>query len=351
MRACSFTKHRLKFYNPAGTSRGILYQKDSYFIRWIKDDRTYYGECGLLSGLSIDDLPEYEEVLDAVCKDISEGKIHALNLPKFPSIQCAIDMLQLAIKTPSNDQYFQNDFYHSSAAIPINGLIWMGDTDFMKTQIDTKIGKGFRCIKMKVGAIDWENERALLNHIRNKGGSELIIRVDANGAWDDDDDTKRKLDFLGKLNVHSIEQVTRVGNHEAHMNLHKNSPVAFALDEELFQHVDTLSRAKLLDTLKVEYIVLKPSLVGGFKACDEWISLCDERNMDYWITSALESNICLNAISQYTFPHKKDHFQGLGTGSLYENNIPSPLKIVGDEMTYEKGGKWDYSILDFGDEL
>ena len=256
-------------------------------------------------------------------------------------------MLCLSTNNKDPHKYFDNDFYSKASSIPINGLIWMGTADFMKQQIDDKISKSFRCIKMKVGAIDWENERRLLQHMRNKGGSELVIRVDANGAWKDDDESKRKLDFLGEINVHSIEQVTEVGNYDAHINLHKSSPIPFALDEELFQHTDTASRAKLLDTLHVEYIVLKPSLVGGFSACDEWISLCNDRNIDYWITSALESNVCLNAISQYTFPLKKNNFQGLGTGSLYNNNISSALQITGDEMAYNQNNKWDYSILKF----
>lgn len=347
MNRCSYTKHTLSFYRPAGTSRGILYEKESYFIKWDIDGKTHYAECGLLKGLSIDDKPDYEEQLKKTCSKIENGKIDTIHLPQYPSIQCGIDMLILSHNLGISDKYFDNAFYTESASIPINGLIWMGDESFMKKQIDDKISKQFRCIKMKVGAIDWENERALLEYMRNKGGEELVIRVDANGAWKNDDETKRKLDFLGRMNVHSIEQVTEVGNYEEHIELHKNSPVAFALDEELFLHTNKKSRAELLDILQVEYIVLKPSLVGGFKACDEWISLCDERNMDYWITSALESNVCLNAISQYTYFHKKNNFQGLGTGSLYDNNIPSPLEIKGDEMIYNREKTWDYSILDF----
>ena len=347
MNRCSYTKHILKFYKPAGTSRGILYQKESFFLKWEKEEGIYYAECGLLRGLSIDDKPDYEEQLKKVCLAIENDQINHLHLPLYPSIQCGIDMLLLAYSNRKSDKYFNNDFYNRSTSIPINGLIWMGDESFMKQQIDEKISKKFRCIKMKVGAIDWQNEKALLEYMRNKGGKDLVIRVDANGAWKNNDETKRKLEILGKMNVHSIEQVTEVGNYEDHINLHRESPIAFALDEELFLHTEKKSRAKLLDTLKVEYIVLKPCLVGGFKACDEWISLCEERNIDYWITSALESNVCLNAISQYTFPHKKENFQGLGTGSLYDNNIPSPLQIIGDEMMYNNELPWDYSILDF----
>lgn len=347
MGKCTYTKHTLRFYRPAGTSRGILFEKDSYFIKWEVGDKTHLAECGLLKGLSIDDRPDYEAQLQQVCQWIEQDKLQEIHLPAFPSIQCAIDMLKTAHLNPHTDLHFKNDFYTHGASIPINGLIWMGDEKFMKEQIDDKIKKSFRCIKMKVGAIDWGQEKSLLSYMRNKGGNDLVIRVDANGAWKDDDASKRKLDTLGKLNVHSIEQVCKVGDYQAHINLHKNSPVPFALDEELFHHTNRQSRAELLDTLKVEYIVLKPSLVGGFEACDEWISLCEERNMDFWITSALESNVCLNAISQYTYAHKKDNFQGLGTGSLYENNIPSPLEIVQDEMVYRTEKNWDYSVLNW----
>ncbi len=347
MSRCRFTKHTLTFYRPAGTSRGILFEKDSYFIKWEVEGHEFIAECGILKGLSIDDRPDYEATLKEVCLQIEQGKLMKLELPDFPSIQCALDMLNLSKQNEQADLFFDNPFFRGNDSIPINGLIWMGDASFMKQQIDDKINKGFRCIKMKVGAIDWENEKSLLSYMRDKGGADLVIRVDANGAWENSDETKRKLEFLGKMKVHSIEQVTKVGDYDAHRSLHKESPIPFALDEELFRHTDKASRAALLDVLPVEYIVLKPSLVGGFKACDEWISLCKERKIDYWITSALESNVCLNAISQYTYGHKKDHFQGLGTGSLYENNVQSPLKIVGDEMVYDPAQKWDYSILDF----
>ncbi len=350
MSRCTFSSHTLKFYKPPGTSRGILFEKKSYFIKWEVDGKIYYGECGLLKGLSIDDRPDYESRLSYICSLIEQGKIETISLPDFPSIQCGVEMLQLAYKNGISDLYFDNNFYNSTDTIPINGLIWMGNPTFMKQQIDDKIAKQFRCIKMKVGAIDWEKERSLLQYMRDNGGKDLVIRVDANGAWQDDDESKRKLDFLGSINVHSIEQVTQVGNYQAHINLHKDSPIPFALDEELFHHADKKSRAKLLDTLNVEYIVLKPSLVGGFSACDEWISLCEERGMDYWITSALESNVCLNAISQYTYGHKKENYQGLGTGSLYENNINSPLQIVGDVMKYDRSLGWDYSKLNRGYE-
>ncbi len=346
MGKCSYTKYVLKFYRPAGTSRGILFEKLSYFIRWEEGDQVYWAECGLLKGLSIDDRPDYEDRLAIVCKAIENGEINSLLLPEFPSIQCGIEMLRLALQNEGTDLYFKNDFYNHQQGIPINGLIWMGDSSFMKKQIDDKIAKEFRCIKMKVGAIDWEQEKFLLQYMRDNAGDDLVIRVDANGAWDYNDDTKRKLEFLGKINVHSIEQVTEVGNHEAHISLNNFSPIPLALDEELFHHSDLKSRANLLDTLAVDYIVLKPSLVGGFTACDEWISLCNERGMDYWITSALESNVCLNAISQYTFAHKKNNFQGLGTGSLYENNIDSPLQIVDDSMKYDPNINWNYSRLE-----
>lgn len=346
IKRCHYIPHTLYFYRPAGTSRGILYEKLSYFIiAEQQDGQLFYGECGLLKGLSIDDRPDYEDTLMQVCKAIVDNKEHKIDLSLFPSIKCGVEILGQAQKNQNNGLIYENDFYHKQESIPINGLIWMGEPSFMKEQIHQKINNGFRCIKMKVGAIDWEKEKELLSEMRVAGGDDLTIRVDANGAWGWNDETKHKLDFLDSIQVHSIEQPIKPGKIDEIAALSEWSPVDIALDEELFQHTIKSERAKLLDALSVEYIVLKPSLVGGFAACDEWIELAKERNMDYWLTSALESNVALNAITQYTYMHQSQKFQGLGTGSLYENNIPSPLEIKGDEIIYNQEKSWDYSLL------
>ena len=346
MSSCRFIPHTLYFYKPAGTSRGVLYEKLSYFLEWrINEEEVYYGECGLLKGLSIDDRPEYEMVLNQVCDAVEYDSTDYLDLSAWPSIQCGLEILQNAHNNKNNSLIFDNAFYHEEASIPINGLIWMGNPDFMIEQIHQKVDFGFRCIKMKVGALNWEQEKKILQELRTAGGDDLMIRLDANGAWSFDDSTKEKIEFLHKLNVHSIEQPIAVNNHEELSNLIQWSPIDVALDEELFQIRDRDSRANLLDQINPEYLVLKPSLVGGFSVCDEWIELCKERNIKYWLTSALESNVALNAISQYAYDHAGEFYQGLGTGSLYENNIDSPLEIVDDTIHFNKALAWNYKPL------
>lgn len=342
--ACRYIPHTLFFYRPAGTSRGLLYEKLSYFLEATDDcGRKYHGECGLLKGLSIDDRPGYEDKLEETCRAVENDSATSIDLTLWPSIKCGLEMLIHEIHFQETGKIFDNDFYSNGKSIPINGLIWMGEPSFMLEQVRTKIEAGFRCIKMKVGAIDWEQEKQILTELRAAGTSSLTIRVDANGAWAWNDSTKEKMEFLHSIGVHSIEQPIAVGKHAEMQQLSEWSPIPIALDEELFHYHTQIDRAELLDKLQVEYIVLKPSLVGGFTACDGWIKLCKERNMSYWMTSALESNVALNAISQYTFPHANTFFQGLGTGSLYENNIASPLTIEGDSILYDADKRWDFS--------
>lgn len=347
IKSCRFLPYTLFFYRPAGTSRGILYEKLSYFLEATDSEGLkHYGECGLLKGLSIDDKPDYEKQLDHVCKAIVRDEEHLINLDDWPSIRCGLEILSQAQKASTSKPKDGNLFTEGKVGIPINGLIWMGEPTFMREQIVRKVEQGFRCIKMKVGAIDWKEEKALLEEMRTLGGKDLVIRVDANGAWDGSKETLRKFDTLAKIGVHSIEQPVEVGSHNDMKTLVSHGAVKVALDEELFHYKTNEQRAKLLDTLEVPYIVLKPSLVGGFEACDSWIKLCEERGIGYWITSALESNIALYSIAKYSYNHlKPGMFQGLGTGSLYENNIPSPLVIRGDEMFIDLSKGWDYQRL------
>lgn len=345
MATCNYFDYTLEFNRPAGTSRGILFKKKSYFIQYKNQSGHYYGECGLLAGLSIDDRPGYEKQLAQVCKALEKSLELEMDLSEWPSIQCGVEMIQYAVQNDSADLIFKNEFYTAGKAMPINGLIWMGDPTFMRNQIRQKIEQGFACIKMKIGAIDWEVERTILDELRVAGGKELIIRVDANGAWNWSNELKEKLDFLHSINVHSIEQPIATNQFDDLAEVCSWSPVPIALDEELFEQTDEQKRERLLDYVKPQYIVLKPSLVGGFRACDSWIGLCQKRGVGYWMTSALESNVGLNAIAQYTYEHHNNIHQGLGTGSLYENNIPSPLRIQGEHISYDKTKHWDYKQL------
>lgn len=342
IKKCEILSYTLYFHRPAGTSRGILFKKPSYFLKaTLENGQVYWGECGLLPGLSIDARSGYQEKLIETANKLVTKDIDFSDLREWPSIRFGVEMLLKQIQHKATGCVVKNGFYENEIGIAINGLIWMGDPSFMRQQIVSKVDAGFRCIKMKVGALDWQTEKDILQELRTAGGDSLTIRVDANGAWRWNDETKDKLDFLHKIGIHSIEQPIAVNQLQDLADLCVWSPINIALDEELFSHHTLEDKKKLLATVNPHFIVLKPSLVGGMASCDEWISAAKERNVDFWITSALESNIGLNAISQYTYDLAGDMYQGLGTGSLYENNIDSPLEIRKDELFYNRNRTWD----------
>lgn len=337
MFTAKFYKHTLIFKQASGTSRGILKTKDSWFIKvWFEDEPNMFGlgECGLLRGLSYDDVPNYEEKLNEVCENINNysNNFHS-SLRDFPSIRFGLEMALLDIRTLGKRTFFPSSFLDKKAGIPINGLIWMGNEAFMQQQIEAKIEAGFDCIKMKIGAINFEAEYAILKSLRNRFSKETIeIRVDANGAFSPEE-ALSKLELLSKLDIHSIEQPIKQGQFEEMANLCAKTPLAIALDEELIGVNSLAEKSTLLETIKPQYIILKPSLVGGFKASEEWIILAKKLNIDWWATSALESNIGLHAIAQWTASMHTKMYQGLGTGSLYTNNIDANLEI-------KKGHLW-----------
>lgn len=315
--------------------------KLTYYVKMEDESGTYWGECGILPGLSIDDRPDYEERLSQACNEMEKNGEVPENLERFPSIQFGLEQLYLTRKHQTPFFLFDNDFYNQKESIPINGLIWMGKEDFLRKQIHDKIDKGFHCIKLKIGALDWEVEMEVLKLIRKIGGQNLIMRVDANGAWNSYDAAMKKMEDLHTLSIHSIEQPLKVGLNKDMALLCQDSPVPIAFDEELFEHTNFTSKKTLLSQLQPQYIVLKPSLTGGFKGCDDWIKVAEELDIGYWLTSALESNIGLNAISQYTFDHNIGMHQGLGTGQLYSNNIESPLVLKGENLWYDRKLSWD----------
>ena len=342
MLKASFKKHFLKFKQPAGTSRGILNTKEAFYIILTNEHTFGIGECGLLRGLSIDDSPIYEEKLAWVCRHISMG-LEALyaELLEFPSIQIGLETAFLSLNSKDPFQIFPSVFSEGQGNISINGLIWMGDEEFMKQQIKEKLSSGFRCIKMKIGAIDFMTEIRLLRAIRKEfSASDIELRVDANGAFSSSEAIE-KLHILSELNLHSIEQPIRQGQWQEMAELCSKTPLPIALDEELIGLVSSEEKKKLLRTVQPQYIILKPSFIGGFKGSDEWISLASELDVGWWITSALESNVGLNAISQYTFTKNSKLPQGLGTGSLYTNNIPSPLEVKNGTLSYLPSVEWD----------
>ena len=341
-----YSKYNLKFKQPGGTSRGVLTEKETWFLKITdQNGNTGIGECGMFKGLSYDDRPDYESTLAWVCENIELGKNQLLNkLREFPSIQIGIETAFLSLQANDRQQLFNTDFSNGKQGIPINGLIWMGKPDFMHQQIDEKLEKGFSCLKLKIGAIDFAQELEILNSIRKRySQDELTIRVDANGAFPPAD-AMNYLEQLAALKIHSIEQPVKPEFTDDLAALCKKTPLPIALDESLIGITDVTKKQSLLQTIQPQFIILKPTLVGGFKGTDEWIEIAENLDIDWWTTSALESNIGLNAIAQYTSTKMIDKPQGLGTGSLFTNNIESPLEIRKEELWFNTDKNWDINL-------
>ena len=334
----------LHFKQPAGTSRGVYtIRKVWYIVLMDEANPTHYGmgECAPLPALSCDDVPEYEEILQETCRRLEENmKTNPENaftflkgLHAYPSIRFGVETA-LAHYQARSLQFWHTPFSKGKEGIPINGLIWMGNFDEMYHRIEEKMKAGFRCIKLKIGAIDFEKELELLAHIRKHFTPEEVeLRVDANGAFTPID-ALEKLKRLSQYQLHSIEQPIRAGQWEEMAKLCECTPLPIALDEELIGINERKRKIELLDTIRPQYIILKPSLHGGIGGSEEWIELASERNMGLWVTSALESNIGLNAIAQWTATLMPTLPQGLGTGLLFTDNINFPLHIKGDCLWY-----------------
>ncbi|MCD0465450.1 o-succinylbenzoate synthase [Flavobacterium sp. ENC] len=343
----TYHKYMLEFKRPSGTSRGIMTEKETWFIILEENGKKGIGECGILRGLSADDRDDYEEKLNWACQNIHLGETTLWeNLLEFPSIQFGLEMAFLSLKSENPYILFPSDFTDNSKSIAINGLVWMGEPSFMKAQIEEKLADGFTCIKLKIGAIDFEKELELLHFIRSHFSEEQIeIRVDANGAFLLSE-ALDKLKQLDKFQLHSIEQPIKKGSPEAMEELCKVTPFPIALDEELIGVFSLTEKEKLLQKIKPQYIILKPSFVGGFRGTQEWITLADTHNIGWWITSALESNIGLNAIAQWTFLQNSKMPQGLGTGALYTNNFDCPLEVSKGQLWYNSAKNWQSDFLD-----
>lgn len=341
----TYKKYTLQFKRPSGTSRGILTEKETWFIVIEHDGKKGIGECGILRTLSIDDRPDYEDKLRWTCENIHLGKEELWKaLLEFPSIQFGVEMAFLSLENENPFVLYPSAFTEGKKAIPINGLVWMGSPEFMKAQIEEKLEQGFTCIKLKIGAIDFQQELDLLAYIRSHFDEKTIeIRVDANGAFDSTE-ALNKLNQLHVYKLHSIEQPIKAGQIIEMSDLCQKTPFPIALDEELIGVFTYEEKVTLLDTIQPQYIILKPSLIGGIKGSLEWIRLAEERNIGWWITSALESNIGLNAIAQFTFTLNSKMPQGLGTGGLYTNNFDCPLKIEKGHLIYDFSYKWDFNL-------
>ena len=344
----TYHKYNLQFKRPSGTSRGVLTQKETWFIILETNGKKGIGECGILRGLSIDDRPDYEEKLQWTCANIHLGENQLWEaLKAFPSIQFGVEMAFRSLASENPFLLFPSEFTEGEKSIRINGLVWMGEELFMKQQIEEKLADGFRCIKLKIGAINFDKELQLLGYIRQHFTPEQVeIRVDANGAFDKTL-ALDKLNQLAGFELHSIEQPIQKNNTDSMSELCKITPIPIALDEELIGVFSLEEKEALLQKIKPQYIILKPSFIGGFRGTKEWILLAEKYHIGWWITSALESNIGLNAISQWTFLQHNLMPQGLGTGALYTNNFDCPLVVSEGQLWYKKENDWKFTFQDF----
>ena len=340
-------KRVLHFKQPAGTSRGVYTTRKIWLVHLSEGDKTGVGECAPLPDLSCDALPDetYEAKLHQFCQALCEtGEMDDDALRPYPSmrfgLETALLSLQSSLHSPlSTHLLFDTPFSRGEEGIPINGLVWMGRYDEMLQRMEEKLEKGFRCVKLKIGAIDFEQELDLVKRIRDRFSfHEVELRLDANGAFKYEE-ALYKLELLSQYAIHSIEQPIRQGQWAYMAELCRESPLPIALDEELIGVNDPEMKSHMLNIIKPRYIILKPSLHGGMMGCREWIEIAKQQGIGSWITSALESNIGLNAIAQFASDVYGPHItmpQGLGTGQLFTDNIPMPLEIVKDKLMIKK---------------
>ena len=343
----TLSKKILHFKQPAGTSRGVYTTRKIWLVHLSECDKTGVGECAPLPDLSCDALPDetYEAKLHQFCQALCEtGEMDDDALRPYPSmrfgLETALLSLQSSLHSPlSTHLLFDTPFSRGEEGIPINGLVWMGRYDEMLQRMEEKLEKGFRCVKLKIGAIDFEQELDLVKRIRDRFSfHEVELRLDANGAFKYEE-ALYKLELLSQYAIHSIEQPIRQGQWAYMAELCRESPLPIALDEELIGVNDPEMKSHMLNIIKPRYIILKPSLHGGMMGCREWIEIAKQQGIGSWITSALESNIGLNAIAQFASDVYGPHIrlpQGLGTGQLFTDNIPMPLEIVKEKLMIKK---------------
>lgn len=335
---------RLTFRQPAGTSRGVYHTRDVWYLHLTDSNRPNtigIGECAPLPQLSYDATPDYEIKLSSLCQEINRsGVLPSLDsLRALPSVVFGLETALRHLEQGGSWALWDTPFSRGEEGICTNGLIWMGNYTEMLKRIDEKLSSGFRCLKMKIGAIDFAEELKLIRYIRQHFSTEeLELRVDANGAFSSEE-ALDKLSRLAELGLHSIEQPIAPGQWQAMATLVEHSPLDIALDEELIGVHTSQERTALLEQIHPRYIILKPSLHGGWSGANEWIALAQERGIGWWATSALESNIGLNAIAQWCATHSPSLPQGLGTGLLFEKNITLPLELRGDKLWFSPSNK------------
>ena len=348
----SYQRRALRFNFPARTSRGALTEHVAYYLR-LHDPRrpevVGWGEAAPLAGLSPDYQPDFETEIAALCQringaglpELTPEQAAALVPAHLPSLRFALETAALDLAGGGQHQLYHNEFSRGRAGLPINGLVWMGDAAFMREQIRQKLAAGYSCLKLKIGSLDFDTELALLTEIRAEAGPDrLVLRVDANGAFAPAE-ALGKLGRLACFDLHSIEQPIAAGQWPALAELCRHSPVPVALDEELIGLTEPARQEALLAAVRPPYLVLKPTLLGGHAATRRWIAMAEANGAGWWITSALESNVGLNAVAQLTGEYDVAGFaQGLGTGQLYFNNVEAPLSIAGGALHYAPAGPW-----------
>lgn len=339
-----FAPYLLHFKEPGGTSRGVMTEKPTFLIKvYDEADPSHFGigEAAVFPGLSPEADGNYVWKLTELMANVAIGK--TTDLSRHSSIQFGFEQALLDFSCGCRGIYYPSAFTQGESRIEINGLVWMGDFDRMIERIEEKLKAGFRCIKLKIGAIDWHKELEMIEFIRRRFSEEsLMIRVDANGGFTMDDALPR-LKRLADLGVHSIEQPIKAGNPELMAFLCQVSPLPIALDEELIGKYTTADRVAILDAIKPAYIILKPALCGGFSGGEEWIYLAEERGIGWWVTSALESNVGLSAIAQWTAYIGAKGPQGLGTGGVFTDNFDTPVYLEGDKLGFNASKPFDYN--------
>lgn len=341
MRKITITSKLLHFLQPAGTSRGVYNTRLSFYLKLTSDEQSDVvgvGECATLPDLSCDAMPpnEYERKLRTFCNEYERtGVIDYEAMRAYPSMLFGLETAVAQFNAKGSLNFFDTPFGRGEEGIPINGLVWMGTFEEMFERLEAKLKAGFRCVKLKIGAIDFDREQQLIRHIRSTfSRNDVELRVDANGGFTPEEALSR-MEALVQYDIHSIEQPIKQHQWAEMARLCAATPLPIGLDEELIGVNERQKKIELLDTIRPQYIVLKPSLHGGMAGTEEWIQLARERNIGSWITSALESNVGLNAIAQLTasiYGTNIRHAQGLGTGQLFADNIEMPLKVIGDKL-------------------
>ena len=343
MKHIKISERTLHFKQPAGTSRGVYTTRQSYYLTITDDDRPGIkgvGECATLPDLSCDAVPEYFKILSDICRMVEQtGNIPYEMLRPYPSILFGLETAFAQLEANGSTRLYDTPFGRGEEGITINGLVWMGTFEEMYSRLEAKLKAGFHCVKLKIGAIDFNKELDLIKHIREAFDKNTIeLRVDANGGFTPENAMAR-LEALAQYDIHSIEQPIKQHQWGEMARLCKETPLPIALDEELIGVNVRSMKEYLLDTIRPQYIILKPSLHGGMYGCNEWIQMAKERGIGSWITSALESNVGLNAIAHYcaqTYGPAVSMPQGLGTGQLFTDNIEMPLMIEGHKIWYSE---------------